>query len=71
MRSSGVYFFFFLKILFIRDAERERQGHRRREKQAPCVEPDVGLDSRTPGSCPEPKAGAHPLSPPTSPGVYL
>ena len=43
------------------DRERERQTHRRREKQAPCEEPDVGLDPRTPGSCPGSKAGAKPL----------
>eukprot|EP00071_Canis_lupus_P038052 XP_022271609.1 patatin-like phospholipase domain-containing protein 4 isoform X5 [Canis lupus familiaris] len=30
--------------------ERERQRHRQREKQAPCREPDVGLDPRSPGS---------------------
>ena len=32
-----------------REREREREGwrHRQREKQAPCREPDVGLD---PGS---------------------
>ena len=29
-----------------RERERERQTHRQREKQAPCREPDVGLDSR-------------------------
>ena len=40
-------YFIFFKILFI--YERERQRHRQREKQAPCREPDVGLDSRTPG----------------------
>ena len=28
--------------LFMR--ERERQRHRQREKQAPCREPDMGLD---------------------------
>ena len=38
----------------MRDTERERQ----REKQAPCREPDVGLDPRSLGSLPEPKAGA-------------
>ena len=38
--------------------ERERQRHRRREKQAPCREPDVGLDPGTPGSQLVPKAGA-------------
>ena len=30
-------------------------------------EPDVGLDSRTPGSGPEPKAGAQPQSHPGVP----
>ena len=32
----------------MRDTEKERQGHRQkhREKQAPCREPDVGLDPR-------------------------
>ena len=36
-----------------RDRERERQRHRQREKQAPCREPDLGLDPRTLGSRPE------------------
>ena len=44
--SSFVLFLRF--YLFIR--ERERQRHRQREEQAPCREPDVGLDRRTPGS---------------------
>ena len=35
-----------------RERERERQRHRQREKQAPCREPDVGLDPGSPGSCP-------------------
>ena len=47
--------------------ERERQRHRQREKQAPCREPDVGLDPGNPGSCPGPKAGAQPLSHPGAP----
>ena len=34
-------------------AETQAEG-----KQAPCREPDVGLDPRTPGSCPEPKTDA-------------
>ena len=48
--------------LFIRDTERERerererQRHRQREKQAPCRDPDVGLDPRSPGSGPGPMA---------------
>ena len=50
-----------------RKRERERQGHRRREKQAPCWEPNVGLDPRTPGLRPRPKAGAKPLSHPGIP----
>ena len=50
------------------DIERERQGHRQRERQAACREPDVGLDPRAPGSCPGPKAGAKPLS---HPGILM
>ena len=46
------------------DRERERQRHRRREMQAPCREPEAGLDPRTPGSHPGPKAGTKPLSHP-------
>ena len=38
-----------------RHRERERQRHRQREMQAPCREPDVGLDPRSPGSRPGPK----------------
>ena len=40
----------------------ERVIEKQREKQAPCMEPDVGSDPRTPGSCPGPKAGTKPLS---------
>ena len=57
--------FNFLKILFIHATERQR---RQREKQAPYEEPDVGFDPRTPGSRPDPKADAQPLS---HPGVPL
>ena len=39
-----------------RERERERQRHRQREKQAPCREPDMGLDPRSPGSGPRLKA---------------
>ena len=50
--------------------ERERQRHRQREKQAPCREPDVGLDPRTPGSRPEPKADTQPPSHPGAPRTW-
>ena len=44
--------------LFMRERERERlaERHRQREKQAPCREPDVGLDPGFPGSHPGLKA---------------
>ena len=45
----------------MRHREKERQRHRQREKQVPYREADVGLDFRTPGSCPELK-GTKPLS---------
>ena len=47
--------------------KRERGRDRQREKQAPYVEPDVGLDPRTLGSQPEPKADAQSLSHPGAP----
>ena len=53
--------------LFMRDRERERERERERQaegEQGPCREPDVGLDPRTPGSCPGPNAGTKPLSHP-------
>ena len=59
--------FFLTVYLFMRDTERGRQRHRQREKQAPCREPDVGLDPLTLGSRPEPKADSQPLSHPGIP----
>ena len=55
----------------MRDGERQR--HREREKQAPCREPDMGHDPRTPGSGPGSKADAQPLSHPGVPilGSFL
>ena len=55
----------------MRDTERERQRHRQREKQAPCWEPEVGLDPRTPGSNPEPKADALTAEPPRHPSFFF
>ena len=42
----------------MRDTGRERQRHRKREKQAPCREPDVGVDTGSAGSHPRQKADA-------------
>ena len=59
---------FFLRFyLFIHERHRERQIYRQREKQAPCREPDAGLDPRTPGSWPEPEVQAQPWSHPGVP----
>ena len=59
---------FFLRFyLFMRDTG--RQSHRQREKQAPCGEPDAGLNPSTPGSHPEPKTDAQPLSHPGDLGI--
>ena len=67
--SSKDSFFFLRFYLFIHERHSERQRHKQREKQAPCREPDVGLDPRSPGSCPGPKAGAKPLSHPGIPSA--
>ena len=53
----------------MRDIERGRD--REREKQAPCREHDVGLDSGIPGSLPGPKAGAKSLNHPGIPIHFL
>ena len=51
MEGCLINVFIFFKILFIYPGEtqRERQRRRQREKQAPCGEPDAGLDPRTLG----------------------
>ena len=63
--SDRNYIFLFKKKFMyfcMRDTERERQRHRQREKQAPCGEPDAGLNPRTLGSRPKPEADAQSLS---------
>ena len=50
------------------DAQKKRQRHRQREKQALCREPDVGLDAVDSGIMPWAEGGAKPLS---LPGVPL
>ena len=54
--------FFKKDFIYLFIHERQRERHRQRKKQAPCREPDVGLDPRTPGSRSGPKADAKPLS---------
>ena len=55
----------------MRDTERERERERGRDtgrgRSGPYREPDMGLDPRTPGSCPGPKAGTKTLSHPEVP----
>ena len=73
LQDHNLFYLFIFKdfiYLFMRDRERERerQRHRQKKKQAPYREPDVGLNPWTPGSRPEPKAEAQPLS---HPGVPL
>ena len=59
------FFFFFLRFyLFMREKEAETQAE---GEEAPCREPDVGLDPGSPGSRPRPKAGPKPLSHPGIP----
>ena len=74
--SFFLFFSFFLSFflfiyLFMRDTQRERQRHRQREKQTPCREPDVGLDPRTPGSCPESTGRCSTAEPPTCPSFLI
>ena len=47
--------------------ERKRQRHRHREKQAPCREPDVGLDLGVSRITPWAEGGAKLLSHPGCP----
>ena len=65
--KNFIFIFKYFIYLFMRDTHTERQRHRQREKQAPCREPDAALDPGTPGSRPEPKVDAQPLSPPGIP----
>lgn len=56
----------------MRDTGKEAETQAEREKkQAPCGEPDVGLDPATLGSHHEPKANAQPLSHPGVPQVNV
>ena len=64
--------FFFLRFyLFIHDShtERDREAETQAEGEAGSMqrEPDMGFDPGSPGSRPEPKAGAKPLRHPGIP----
>ena len=62
------FFFFFKDFIYSFMTDREREAETQAEGEAaPCREPHVGLDPRTPGSRPGPKAGAKPLSHPGVP----
>ena len=56
MSKKSIYLFKKRFYFFIH--ERHTQRERQREKQAPCREPNVGFDPRSPGLRPGPKAGA-------------
>ena len=64
IKDQKVQPFFFFKILFIHERHRERERQRYRQREAPCKEPDVGLNPRNLGSGFEPKADAQPLNHP-------
>ena len=70
---SFLILFFFLRFyLFIHEIERERERDRQtqvREKQAPCREPDVGLDPGSPGSRPGLQAVLNRWATGAAPGV--
>ena len=51
----------------MRERQREREAETQAEKQAPCKDPEVELDPRTPGSHIGPKAGTKPLATQGSP----
>ena len=70
--NRSFWLFFFLRFyLFIHETHRERQGHRQREKQVLCGEPDARLRPRTSGSRPGPKAHTQLLSHPGAPSFWL
>ena len=59
---------FFKKILFIHERHRDRGRNTGRERsRPPHQEPGMGFNPRIPGSWPEPKADAQPLSHPSAP----
>ena len=66
---NKIYFKRFYLFMHEGYTERERQRHRQREEQAPCREPDVGLDPGPQDHALESKAGAKLLSHPGIPAL--
>ena len=64
-------FLFFKDFIYLFMRNREGQRHKQREKQAPCREPNVALDPRTPESRPEPKADGSTTEPPSCPCSFI
>ena len=62
---------FFLRFYLFIGTEREGQRHRQREKQAPCREPDVGLDPGSPRSHPRLQAAPNRCATGAAPGIPL
>ena len=68
------YYYYFLKILFIYswETQRERKAETQAEaEQAPCREPDVGLDPGSPGSHPELQAALNHCATRTAPLTFF
>ena len=61
--SGWLFSFFFFLCLFMRDTQKEAETQAE-GKVGSLQDPDVGLDPRTVGSWPEPKADTWPLSHP-------
>ena len=57
-------------IFVLRDTEREAKTQAEGEAGS-CGEPNVGLDPRTPGPQPEPKADTQPLSHLGAPDYFI
>ena len=66
-----IHLIFFQDFIFFTH-ERHREAETQAEGEAGSMqEPDAGLDPRTPGSRPEPRADTPPLSHPGAPGLLF
>ena len=70
-QDKTVWIFFLNLFIPETHTHTQSQRHRQREKQAPCREPNAGLDPGTLGSRPGPKAAAQPLSHSGIPRVWI